>query len=471
MYSSGCNSKYYDVYNDKIINTEWPPGGGFITVNDVSQAIYGLKLNKAAGPDGIAADALVFGGHRLAVYLTYLFNLCIYYNYLPCNLIRTVIIPLVKNKSGQLSDANNYRAIALSNTCSKVLESVILNYLQDMAVVNNDDYQFGFKSSHSTDMCAYVLKNTVRYYTKFNSHVFACFIDFTKAFDSVDYWLLFSKLYDAVPNSKGRLFTRILSYWYSNQEAYVLWNSTVSTASSCFKIANGVKQGGILSPYLFRFYIHDVCLHITELKIGCSVANTMFNLLCYADDMVLLAPSWNALQILITRLQKGAMELNLTYNTTKTVCMVFNPSLKSGWVRSHFPSFTSSGNELKFVSQFKYLGHIICNDLRDDTDIQREIKVLFTRCNILKNRFNKCSLCVKLQLFRTYCNCFYGVALWTNFTVRVLRRCLYHHTLNVLSIFFLVIISITVFRTFYWNFTCHLLILCYIMLKLALLVN
>ena len=99
--------------------------------------------------------------------------------------MKCVIIPFVKCKSGDLTDVNNYRAIAISTAISKLFESVLSSF-----VVSSDDvdaYQFGFKSGHSTSLCTNVFKNTIDYYTGHGSHVFTCFIDFTKAFDRVNY--------------------------------------------------------------------------------------------------------------------------------------------------------------------------------------------------------------------------------------------------------------------------------------------
>ena len=58
---------------------------------------------------------------------------------------------------------------------------------------------------------------------------------------------------------------------------------------------NGVRQGGILSPFLFCFYIKDVVLKLTGIGYGCNIGGIFVNLLCYADDMVLITPSWSAL--------------------------------------------------------------------------------------------------------------------------------------------------------------------------------
>jgi len=73
--------------------------------------------------------------------------------------MRSVIIPLVKSKSGDLADFNNYRAIAISTSMSKLFECVIAGEVCSYS--EYDKYQFGFKS---TGLCTNILKNTVDYY-------------------------------------------------------------------------------------------------------------------------------------------------------------------------------------------------------------------------------------------------------------------------------------------------------------------
>jgi hypothetical protein len=116
--------------------------------------------------------------------------------------MESTIVPLVKCKSGDLTDVNNYRAIALSNAISKLLASVIA------CVINADsqlDYnQFGFKPGHSTIHCVRVYSKvllTIRLYVSRGSHVSTCFVDFSKAFDRVNYWKLFNMLLDDAVNS------------------------------------------------------------------------------------------------------------------------------------------------------------------------------------------------------------------------------------------------------------------------------
>ena len=101
-----------------------------ITNAELISAIQQLKHGKSCGPDGIPAEAIKHSGHLLSVHLTLLFNMCLCHCYLPNELIRTTVVPLLKNKCGDLSDVNNYRAIALSNCLSKLFESLILRCFQ-----------------------------------------------------------------------------------------------------------------------------------------------------------------------------------------------------------------------------------------------------------------------------------------------------------------------------------------------------
>ena len=78
--------------------------------------------------------------------------------------------------------------------------------------------------------------------------------------------------------------------------------------------------------------------------------------------MVLLAPSWRGLQRLLKIVEEAAMAIDTTFNTYKTVCMIFSPTNKCKSVGDSFPQFRLAGNNLSFVPIFKYLGHIIDNN-------------------------------------------------------------------------------------------------------------
>jgi hypothetical protein len=394
-----------------------------ITVQEISDAVSKQKKGKATGPDGIAMEAFMFAHPRLFIHLSVLFNMFMMHCHIPAMFMQSVIVPLVKSKGGDLTDVNNYRAIALSNTISKILECIFMSKVTS----NNDSdvYQFGFKAGHSTGMCMNTMKKVVDYYIDNGSHVFACFVDFSKAFDRVNYWKLFNKLLDDDVDCN---IVALLAVWYSGQEVCIQWKNTLS---SSFHIGNGTRQGGILSPYLFTRYIRELICAVVHSNIGCNIGGVFYNVLAYADDIVLLAPSWYALRSLINLLNSCARDIDMTCNVDKTVCMVFNPKCKRMIVVTDFPCFTINGSVLQYVNNFKYLGHIINNSLNDNDDVKREVRNLFMRSNILTRRFSRCSTKVKLTLFKAYCMCLYDAGIWKHYSVTAfnkLRSCYYKCT-------------------------------------------
>jgi hypothetical protein len=362
----------------------------------------------------VAMEAIRYGGSRLLVHVCTLFNMFFRFGIVPKDLMKCVIIPLVKNKNGDISDVNNYRAISISTAMSKLCEASMYDWINTR--LKSSDYQFGFKSGHSTAICTSALKNVVDYYTERGSYVFACFLDISKAFDRVNYWKLFHMLLD---DGIDMQIVRLLAYWYSKQEMCVKWHGRLS---SPFALSNGTRQGGVLSPLLFARYIWKVFAAIVGAGIGCNVGGMFINVLAYADDIVILAPAWRALQQLIDILSVNAKDIDLKINASKTVCLVFQPKNRARRLASIFPQFEVDGVSLPFVQQFKYLGHIIASEMYDDDDIQREIRSMFIRTNVLARKFWNCSNFVKVQLFKSYCLCMYDVALWTRYRIGKLSK-------------------------------------------------
>ena len=85
-------------------------------------------------------------------------------------------------------------------------------------------------------------------------------------------------------------------YWYASQTMYVRWSGILSHG---FHVTNGVRQGGILSPYLFNVYMDDLSIALSVCCTGCCVSNTIINHFMYAYDLVIFSPSSIGLRALI----------------------------------------------------------------------------------------------------------------------------------------------------------------------------
>jgi len=414
LYNSISDNDARDSLQQRIADLPCGSGGVTITVRDVAEACNKQKYGKAVGLDNIAMEAFIYGGHRLHVHLCMLFNMFIRYGYVPDAFMESVIVPLVKCKTGNLSDVNNYRAIAISTALSKLFESALSSCIQSEDYY--DAYQFGFTAGCSTSLCTSVFKRTVDYYTHRGSHAFACFIDFSKAFDRVSYWKLFHKLLDDSVNVD---IVRLLAHWYSKQQACIRWHDCLS---QFFTLGNGTRQGGVLSPWLFARYIRDLLKEVVTSRVGCNIGGLFINILAYADDIVLIAPSWHGLQQLLDIVAEQSAKIDMTLNARKSVCMVFPPRDRSKVVSTSFPPLCIGIELLYFVPSFKYLGHKIVHSNVDDADIQREITNMFVRTNILIRKFSKCSVRVKTVLFKSYCICLYDASLWKHYNIGTLAK-------------------------------------------------
>jgi len=176
--------------------------------------------------------------------------------------------------------------------------------------------------------------------------------------------------------------------WFSSQEFTVRWGNCFSAS---FSACNGVRQGGILSPLFFNVYMDDLSAILNTSVTGCRMNGVNYNHLMYADDLVLLAPSARALQTLLKICDMFADVNDVTYNTTKTVCMFIKPKdMKNNCM----PMMKLSGNVLKCVTSHKYLGVLISSDRKDDEDIRYQCRNIYSRGNMLM--FLLCSVVDKL---------------------------------------------------------------------------
>jgi hypothetical protein len=120
-----------------------------------------------------------------------------------------------------------------------------------------------------------------------------------------------------------------------------------STSVEC-----GVRQGGVLSPYLFAIYIESVVDKIKQHQsLGCYINFVCVSILLYADDIILLAPSVTALQQLLYICETELNWLDMAINAKKSACMRIGPqhSAECACIT------TLDGRDLQWVNSLRYL--------------------------------------------------------------------------------------------------------------------
>ena len=191
--------------------------------------------------------------------------------------------------------------------------------------------------------------------------------------------------------------------------------------TSSFSVSNGTRQGSVLSPYLFCIYMRGITDSVVRSGIGCHIGGMSVSILLYADDLVILSPTWFAQQKLLNLCDESVACLDMKFNASKSVTMIFIPYKITSRVLYSFPNLMLCGCALNTVDNYKYLGHVISPVSDDNIDIRRQMSLLYARTNVLIRKFGKCSRNVKVCLFRAYCMQFYGAGLWEHFHISVMK--------------------------------------------------
>jgi len=135
-------------------------------------------------------------------------------------------------------------------------------------------------------------------------------------------------------------------------------------------VSNGVRQGGVLSPYLFAVYLDSLSNELINIKAGCYIGEVLLNRLMFADDICVFCPSVRWLQRVQDVCQAYAESHGIIFNCNKTVCMTFKAKNEKSTAT---PLLTLGGQNVKSVNQYEYLGIVLDTELSDDKDIHRQL--------------------------------------------------------------------------------------------------
>jgi len=179
--------------DDGLSASKYECSKSLLSVEEVDKVIsLNLKLRKALGVDNIVAKHIVYCHPAVVFHLTNLFNMMICHGYVPSQFRISVVVPIVKNKNGNISLLANYRPISLSPVVVKLFEAC-LRYKFDM-YLQSIDLQFGFKKYSGCHNAVFVVQQLVQYYNRRGSNLYIAALDASKAFDRTDHSFLVNKL-------------------------------------------------------------------------------------------------------------------------------------------------------------------------------------------------------------------------------------------------------------------------------------
>ena len=283
-----------------------------VSVSDIRQALKDLNKNKTSDPYGIKAEHFIYAQNdHFLNFIAQLINNIMKTDNLPSSLASSHIVPVAKSLRKPLSDPNNYRGISLMPIITKLIEKVIIIKCPDLKQHRNA--QFGFCSDASTIHAELLLRETVAKYNSQGTPVYICSMDAEKAFDCCNWLELFTNLIakETIP----RLVIRFLINLYLKGEAAVKYKGHYSQK---FSLTQGVRQGSILSPYLYNIYTEILIDVINKSNLGALLTpdiNT--SIIVFADDIILVSPTLNHLQQMVDTVVKHGQSKGIKFNSDK----------------------------------------------------------------------------------------------------------------------------------------------------------
>ena len=420
-------------------------------MEEIKKAIRTLNNGKAAGPDGIPAEAMKAAQEVSMEVFHPLFEKIWNEEQVPSDWKEGFIVKLPKK--GDLSQCKNYRGIMLLSTPGKIFNRIILDRMKTAVDELLRDHQAGFRKDRSCPDQIAALRIIVEQSLEWKSSLYINFIDFEKAFDSVDTqhqagfrkdrscpdqiaalriiveqslewksslyinFIDFEKAFDSVDRDSlwkimrhygiPNKYVSVIKETYQGMTCRILHGGDMSES---FNVQTGVRQGCLLSPFLFLLAIDWVMRETTKGERN-GIQWTLFDQLDdldFADDLALLSHNHEQMQGKTTALQTTASKIGLKINTEKTKVMRINTSRTE--------PIRLGDNEIEDVTSFTYLGSIVDTTGGTDQDIKIRIGKARTAYILLRKIWNSRELSrpTKIRIFNSNVKAvlFYGAETW-----------------------------------------------------------
>ena len=177
------------------------------------------------------------------------------------------------------------------------------------------------------------------------------------------------------------------------------------------------KKGQYLVYYLelFCIYLNELLKQLRALGVGCHIAGAWVGATCYADDLLLLAPTRSAMEAMLKVCENYALEHNIAFSTnenpakSKTKCMYICGDINQ---RNYPAALKLNGKDLPFVVNATHLGHELSQDGMMKLDMKIKRAKFIDKSTEIRETFGFADPVQILAAVNTYCGDHYGSMLW-----------------------------------------------------------
>lgn len=318
------------------------------SVVEIQEVSRELPNGKSPGFDLIVYENIKYGGTALHKCIVILFNSIVKYVSIPDFYKYGLLISGHKGKRKLRDDKDSYRGITLMPCMNKLLEKCVWKrlwpWLKNIGFPN--PLQHACCPGCSSVVLSFVLQESIHYHIERGGKVFACFLDSEKAFDKVWWNGLLFKLYNMGVRDKMWF---LIKEWLHGSTCSVLVNGMTSQP---FEITRSIKQGGMLSMFLYVAYISDFHTFVNSNGSGLNVYDINVSSPTIADDSALLSNTKKGLDDMMYLAYLYGILWRIAFSQIKTKCAVFEKSKQQGIVYK----WCMDEKEIEQVDQFVHVG-------------------------------------------------------------------------------------------------------------------
>lgn len=362
-----------------------------VSSNTVSKVIDQLSSDKAPGIDCIRVIDLKIIKNKISPVLSHFVNLCLSKGEYPSLLKKSLIRPIFKH--GAHSDYTNYRPIAILSVINKIVEKIVVGqvgeFLEQHSILA--DSQHGFRRGRSTTSALSQFSEDMNSSLDQGHQVLALFIDYKKAFDTLDHEVLLQAMDECGIRGPTKC-------WFQNYLSGRTLQTSISGVVGKEAAVNlGVPTGSVYGPVGYVMHVNSV----SNVVVKCRVY-------MYADDMCLMYSSKNiqevraVLQADFDNITRWAHDNGIILNLSKTKVMhVHSPHnlvaknvdkddigiVGHTYECMHVRNTNCVCEKLEYVDRFKYLGLWVDRNMNWKTQVDTvctKLRAVLSKFYILK---------------------------------------------------------------------------------------
>ena len=358
-----------------------------ISMSDLHWALKKVKRSDSPDCDGLCFRNFAYDCPLLLNHLQLLFQICIAQSLVPDSFLSGSVTPILK-RGKDPDSCSNYRPITVSCFMSKIFEYVLLPEITSKCDFSS--FQLGFRRGVGCPQAHHVLSRLLKEAFAQKRSLYCCTVDISGAFDNVVHA---QALHSLACSGVNYSVISTLRYWYDNSYVRIKW---LSNTSDSVAVRKGVRQGGVLSPYIFKCVLATCLKHLSPTVFFRDIG---VSYIAYADDVLLVSFSRRGLAQNFRKLSSLLSDIGLSVNMGKCEFMCFNSSISVS-------PLNLGSISLPCLDKVKWLGISFCPSIYETcselvTNALKNIRVSYGKISPNRGRYNRKGLA---RLYNSFCS-------------------------------------------------------------------